>query len=360
MRAALWHGEPYIRAAVLYGLADLVRSRGGDPVELVSRVGIDPAALTDPDLLISYPRQGMLMELAAAEFDMPDLGLELALSIPPHFPNVGPVIFLAQLVDDLGGWIEQVLRYWRYHTNGYVLQMLDDDETGEVILRFWQSPLIAPPRQQIELNLASCCHMARVITAQPDMAPLVVRFRHDRPDSAHMHELAFRSDLEFGAEHNELLFARRHLSQPTSGRLKPLKTVFDSFMRYRIRHMPLYNQSIRTTTEIAIQTVLGSGMCSKEFIAESMGVTPGQLRRLLASNGATFSALLDGTRKAMACRMLAQTSVPISAVAELLEYSSTTALALAMKRWTGMTPSEYRAHAGIVVKDDEPEEGKVA
>src|SRR5690606_36842892 len=108
------------------------------------------------------------------------------------------------------------------------------------------------------------------------------------------------------------------------------------------------------------QAVLGSGMCSKEFIAESKGVTPGQLRRLLASNGATFSALLDGTRKAMACRMLAQTSVPISAVAGLLEYSSTTALALAMKRWTGMTPSEYRAHAGIVVKDDEPEDGKVA
>lgn len=346
MSAVHWRGEPYIRAAVLYGLADLIRSRGGDAVEFVSRVGIDPAALTDPDLLISYPRHGMLLELAAAELDMPDLGLELAMSIPPHFPNAGPIIFLARTAQNLGEWIEQASRYWRHHTNGHVMQKLDDEEADTVTLRFWQGPLTAPPRQQSELKLACCCHMMRIIAGQPRLSPLLVRFYHDRPASTHAHALAFGCDIEFAAEHNELVLDRRQLAQPASRRLASPKTMFDSFMRYRIRHMPLYNQSIRTTTEIAIRTMLGSGMCSKELVAESMGITAGQLRRLLANNGATFSELLDDTRKTLACYMLTQTGVPVSAVAGLLEYSSTTALALAMKRWTGTTPSAYRACRG--------------
>ena len=352
MNAGSWHGEPYIRAAVLYGFTDLVRPKGGDPVELLERVGIDPAALADPDMLISYPRHGMLMELAAKELDMPSLGLEWALGIPPHFPNVGPVVFIAQLVTTLKEWIEQGLRYWRAHTNGYVLQLIDDGGSDHIGFRFWQSPLISPPRQQMELMLGNTCQMARVITNHPDESPLRVRFRHHRPEDTSLHELLFRCGLEFDAEHNELVFDRKYLDYPTSGRLRPLKAIADSFIRYRIRNMPLYDQSVRTTTEITIQCVLGTGMCNKEFVAESMGVSARKLVRLLSREGTSFADLLDETRKAMACRLLAQTGVPISSVAVLLEYSSPTALTPAMKRWTGMTPSEYRANARIEIEGE--------
>lgn len=339
-------GEPYIRAAALYGLADLVRSRGGDAAEIALRVGIDPEALADPDLLVSFPRHGLLMEAVAAELDIPDLGLELALGIPPHFPNAGPVIFLARLADTLGGWIERMLGYWHHHTNGYFLQLMDDAEGGTATMRMQLDRPAAAPRQQCELQLASCCRMARVVTGQAEISAILTRFRHERPRSTRLHEQFFRSELEFGAAHDEIVFDRRHLVQPTSGGLGPPKAIFDSFVRYRIRQMSRYNQSVRTTTEIAIRAMLGSGMCSKEFIAESMGTTPGRLRRLLANNGTTFAGLLDETRRAMACRMLARSDAPVSAIAGLLDYSSATALALAMKRWTGMTPSQYRGRAG--------------
>lgn len=355
MSARSWQGEPYIRAAVLYGFSELVKAKGADPAELLERVGIDPAALTDPDMLISYPRHGVLMELVAKEFDMPSLGLEWALSIPPHFPNVGPVVFIAQLVSTLREWIEQGLRYWRAHTNGYVAQLIDDEATGHLAFRFWQSPIISPPRQQMELMLANTCQMARVVTGHPDESPLCVRFRHHRPDDQSLHELLFRCEVEFEAEHNEIVFERKYLDYPTKGRLRPLKAIADSFIRYRIRNMPLYDQSVRTTTEITIQCVLGTGMCNKEFVAESMGVSARKLVRLLAREGTSFADLLDDTRRNMACRLLAQTGVPIASVAALLEYSSPTALTPAMKRWTGMTPSEYRAGAGIDIEAADPE-----
>lgn len=345
MTAGGWHGEPYTIAAALYGFGDLVQSRGGDPVRLLERTGIDAEALTDPDMLISYPRHGVLMELAARELDAPAFGLELALSIPPHFPNVGPVVFIAQLASTLREWIEQGSRYSRARTNGYVLQLVDDGAPDHVSLRFWQSPLISPPRQQIELALGNAWNMVRVTTGRPDASPVRVCFRHHRPEDTGLHERLFRCELAFDVEHNEIVFERGHLDLPTSGRMKPLKAIADSFIRYRIRNMPFYDQSVRTTARITIQCMLGAGMCNKESVAESMGVNPRKLHRLLAGAGTSFADLLDDTRRTMACRLLAQTGIPICAIAELLEYSSNTALALAMRRWTGMTPSEYRARA---------------
>jgi len=305
-------------------------------------VGIDPGALTDPDMLISYPRHGTLMELTARELDLPSLGLQWALSIPPYFPNVGPVIFIAPLVATGREWLERCSRYWRVHSNGHALQLVEDEDSNQVRIRFWQSPLIPPPRQQMELMLGNTCHMARVVMNHPDDCPALVRFRHHRPEDTSLHHRLFRCDLEFDAEHNEIVLERKHLDGPISGHLKPLKAIADSFIRYRIGNMPLYNQSIRTTTEITIQCMLGTGLCSMPFVADSMGVNPRQLHRLLAHAGTSFANLLDETRRTMACRLLTETDVPISAIAGLLEYTTTTALALAMKRWTGMTPREYR------------------
>lgn len=57
----------------------------------------------------------------------------------------------------------------------------------------------------------------------------------------------------------------------------------------------------------------------------------------------------------MAQRLLTQTGVPISAIAGLLEYGATSALALDMKRWTNMTATENRAWIGQL-QADEPHE----
>lgn len=347
MTAVPWHGEPYIRAAVLHGFGDIVKPRGGNALELLNQAGIDPAALADPDMLISWPRLGILMESTAAILDAPYLGLEWALSIPPHFPNVGPIIFLAQLAGNLGGWIEQSMRYWRYYTNAYSLHLFDDKDSETVTLRFSQNLTTSSQRQQMEFLFGTCCHMARVVTGKPEMSTVLVRFRHREPGDLGLHKQIFGPIVEFDAPENEITFFRTHLSSPTDGRLDSLRSVANSFIRDRIRHMPLYSQSVRTTTEITIQTVLGTGMCTKEFIAASMGTNPRKLHRLLANQGTSFADLLDETRKTMAYRMLSQTDVPVSAIAGLLEYSSTTALTLAMKRWTGMTPSAYRARPGI-------------
>jgi hypothetical protein len=119
-------GAHYIRGVVMVGFAELVTSAGGDPIALVEKAGFSKDVLSEPDGLISWGRLGVLMELAAVELDKPSFGLDWALSVPSHFPNVGPVPLMAHFVETARELAKSIIQYWRYHTNALALQLLDD------------------------------------------------------------------------------------------------------------------------------------------------------------------------------------------------------------------------------------------
>lgn len=120
--------------------------------------------------------------------------------------------------------------------------------------------------------------------------------------------------------------------------------------------MPRYHPSVSTSTSLAVKAVLGVGICSKEFIARALRSSPRKLQRLLAREGTTYDEILDAVRRDMAGQLLADTTAPISTIAAMLEFASAAALTLAVRRWTGMTPSAYRA-SRLAAGDLEPATG---
>lgn len=337
------HAETYIRASVLHGFAELAAENGVHAAALLERAGLPAKALTDADMLISWRRLGVLMETAASEWEQPSLGLRWALAVSEPFPNVGPVGLLANFTGTVGEWLRVSMQYWRYHTNAYALQLIEDDGTGEFILRFHHDHLAFPPRQQMEYTLGSTCEMARVITGFEDSRLKRINFQHARPLDLSLHERVFRCPVVFEAAHNEIVFDPGLLDYSTRGRLKPLRALFDLYIRYRIRHMPLYDQSMRATVAAAIPAMIGTGVCTLEAIAQSLALSPKKLQRLLAQENTAFSDILEEVRQTMATRLLAETDVPVASIAGLLGYASNTPFTFAFKRWKGMSPREYRA-----------------
>lgn len=102
------HDRSSIRSSVLSGFAEFVESRNGNPIDLIEQVRIDPRALGAPDMLVSFTRVGMLLEHAARKLGIAALGLEWALGIPAHFPNLGPTLLLKEATATFEEWIERV------------------------------------------------------------------------------------------------------------------------------------------------------------------------------------------------------------------------------------------------------------
>ena len=131
------------------------------------------------------------------------------------------------------------------------------------------------------------------------------------------------------------------LDYPTNGHLKLFKGVLDRYIRYRIRQMPVYDQTMTAT--VAIRSTIGTGRCSVDFIAHSLGVSVKKLQRLLALENTSFSDILDEVRHTIAVRLLSESDAPISRVAGLLDYSTVPPFTLAFRRWTGVSPRAFRS-----------------
>jgi len=334
-------GAHYIRGAVIIGFAELVTAAGGDPVALVEKAGFSRNVLREPDGLISWERLGVLMDLAARELDKPSFGLEWALSVPPHFPNVGPVSLMTHFVETARELVEAVIQYWRYHTNAFTLQLLDDRTSPCVIYRYHNESPVPVSRQLMEYMLGTGCRMARTMMSR-DENPTLVRFRHGRPPDTALHDAIFRSPIEFEAAHDEFVLDRKMLDYPTNGHLRLFKGVLDRYIRYRIRQMPVYDQTMTATVAAAIRSMIGTGHCSVDFIAHSLGVSTKKLQRLLALEETSFSDILDEVRHTIAVRLLSESDAPISRVAGLLDYSTVPPFTLAFRRWTGVSPRAFR------------------
>ena len=67
------------------------------------------------------------------------------------------------------------------------------------------------------------------------------------------------------------------------------------------------------------------------------------LERRLAERGITFGTLLDDVRCKLAKQYLHDTDVGLERLAYLTGYSEPPALVRAFKRWTRMTPKQFRS-----------------
>ena len=107
-------GQSYIRSVAVIGLADFIDSRGGDSEALFSACGLTARGVTHKETFIPFRKMCQLLELSAKQLNMPQFGIEWALSMPSHFPSVGPAMLLAQLSRDLEDWIRSCIRYYKY------------------------------------------------------------------------------------------------------------------------------------------------------------------------------------------------------------------------------------------------------
>jgi AraC-like DNA-binding protein len=77
--------------------------------------------------------------------------------------------------------------------------------------------------------------------------------------------------------------------------------------------------------------------------ARALGVSARSLRRQLAAEGVSYSELVERARVAAAKRMLRDPRTSIQEAAYAMGFAAPAAFHRAFKRWTGMTPKQYRA-----------------
>lgn len=177
---------------------------------------------------------------------------------------------------------------------------------------------------------------------------LAARFQHLAPADLDPYAKAFGCRLEFGADHYELVFDRAVLDLPLAVTPTVLSSYFGAFLEYQMQRRQHYDQSITATIELAVASLMGTGLCTLEFVADAIGISPKKLQRLLAQEDTSFSEVCNTVRRDTAYRILAETDAPLTSVAGLLDYASIVPFSNAFRRWSGFAPTAFRKQARII------------
>jgi AraC-like DNA-binding protein len=90
-------------------------------------------------------------------------------------------------------------------------------------------------------------------------------------------------------------------------------------------------------------------------VAAELTMSRRTLQRHLDTCGVSFRKLRDDARLREACRLLGETSMPVSEVANCLGFLEVASFSNAFRRWTGRTPTQYRLRHADRVTCESPD-----
>ncbi|MBS0524206.1 MAG: AraC family transcriptional regulator [Proteobacteria bacterium] len=323
-----------VRAAALTAFPEVARSFGLEPNILLSAVGIDVSALSDPDMRISAPAVGRLLEMAAQQSKVEAFGLHMAET--RSLAILGPIGLLVREEPTARHAIRSLGNYLMLHNETLMLR-LDQVEDKAVLSLEIHLEKQQPFRQGVELSVGVLYRILQPLLGR-DWRPIVC-FTHEPPERRDVHHRLFGPRVDFRCNYNGLIFGAHDLDRPVPG----ANPVFAQHARRYLQSlMDRHGDTLEAKLRELVRTQLPSGRCTVERLAHQVGCDRRTLQRKLALEQVTFNAILDSVRSELAVRLLQNRDANLDLASDMLGFSS----ASAFSRWFlgafGKRPSEWR------------------
>jgi AraC-like DNA-binding protein len=326
---------PQVRAAALTNYVEVARFCGLDPTPMLKRARISPAALGDPDRMISRVAAAQLLEDSAAASGCQSFGLLMAES--RTLSTLGALSLLVMHQGNARGVIDGLVQYQSVLSEAHAISIEDDG--GVAIIRTGFTTGIGS-RQAIELLTGTVCRtISEVVSGR--WHPESAHFIHAAPDDLAVHRRVFQCPIVFDSDFNGLACPSAWLDAPNPA----AESVMARHAR-RYLDMLIPKPADGTITERARRSVylmLPAGRATLEQVAENMGLNPRTLQRLLEREGRSFAVLLGDARRELALRYLSNSTHSVAAIAQMTGYSSPSSFTRWFAAEFGVAPAAWRA-----------------
>ncbi|MFT5710816.1 MAG: AraC-like DNA-binding protein [Halioglobus sp.] len=167
-----------------------------------------------------------------------------------------------------------------------------------------------------------------------------VCFTYPEPGEVGLYRSLFRCELEFDAPYNQMWI------RPDVQDLPLPLTNKSAFILCEAQCKKLLSDRKEQSPLVSkVQSLLFQNprnFPSLDEMAQSLSITPRNLRRQLSDSGYNYSQLISNVKSQWAKELLASQTLSIDKIAELLGYTETTNFRRAFKSWTNISPSQFR------------------
>ncbi|MCV2874595.1 AraC family transcriptional regulator [Defluviimonas sp. WL0050] len=320
---------------VLYPLGKAFALRGGDIDALLARNRIPLGALSDPAMLVEATACYAAMEDMAETLGDPYFGATVAIEVArkgtpglreaaSHAATLGD--FLSRVIVEVSKQVDNVR---------YSLIVLPDVASLEILRTI---RVLRPSRQLDAVGVAFYVTVIRQgIGGTFDPKDILVTV----PTTAGLPPGFLPKQALVKSEINGL-----RISFPPQWLWTPFSLDWDLVEASRGEFAP---DGTSEAPLSYLRSMLADNIAQHDLtldvFAAICGLHPRRVQRILQAKGTSFSQMKDDVRQSVSEDLLSNTTLPISQVALQVGLSGPAALDRAFRRWTGKTPTGFRAES---------------
>lgn len=214
-------------------------------------------------------------------------------------------------------------------------------DTTRIWIEQW-SPWNDTLRYTVDLFMAAIMSWATANAPMP-LRPLRVGFRYERPDNVSPYDTLFApAPVAFGADDSFQIYENDALDQPVIGASQDVFAVFEDKVQRSLGNLERGDTWAFRTRQRILEAMKGEAP-SVDRVAGELAVSVRKLQQRLSDEQTSYSRVLTDARRDLAEEFLKAGEVGNDEIAYLLGYSEVSVFSRSFKKWTGQTPSDFRA-----------------
>jgi AraC-like DNA-binding protein len=325
----------YVHLGVAQEIPPTLRDFGIDPDPIIREAGLDPPLFDDGASIVAQAALGRLLTLSVERTRCPHFGLLVGRRAT--LLSLGLVGRLMQHSETVGDALRVLVSNLSLQDPDTAPSLTVSGDTA--LFSFWVSRPEAESTDQIsDGGLAVTVNILRALCGS-DWNPREVLVPRTAPADREPYWRHFRAPVRFDQEVATLVMPAGDLDRAVTGADPMLRAMLaEQIQQMKSNQAPEFADDIRRL----LRTRLTSRRCSAENIAHLLTMHRRTLSRRL-QGGIGYRALTNEIRFEIARQLLEDTNVPLSQIAAALAYSEASAFTRAFRRWSGETPSTWRA-----------------
>jgi len=327
-----------VRISVVWQMPKVMRGFGVDLGELLEAAGVRKDIFDDRENVIPYQAFGHLLFECEKRSNCDHI--LLLISQHTRLADFGLAGQLALCAENAGDGLQRLVDHFNLHSSATTVSLITSGNFTRFVYAIAEQGMTSTGRFQLGAMVISYNILQDLFGSA--WLPTVITVASRRPANPRPAQKFFHAPLQFDSDESAVVFETRWLDQ----RLPPV----DPLVRQRVEGEARAQRAailsdLPATLRRILRKQLIIGDCSMDQVAAMLGVHRRTLDRHLQEHGEQFGELLESVKEDVARQLLRDTDLQVQQIAEALHFSSAANFATAFRRWSEMTPSEYRRRA---------------
>jgi AraC-like DNA-binding protein len=331
---------PVVNIGWIHPFLEILGEIGVPCDELLERANLPTLAVDDGSLVVPTAKIYEFVALARHETGISDLGLRAGsrFEIAPLLPDAERTWMRPGVFRSIESFIDVALES-SSNVDMWIESKSDPAKTTEFFYLGTFGP-DHPAFQTVEQFMVALMVRWTRYGAGPKWNPARVNLRSARVPCEAIRRLAGDAEVRCGQAATSIVFPSQQFSGPME-RFPERGSAVWTRHRKRLARWD-ETEDLAGSLRVVLRAYLPDGSPNIEQAARLTGTSVRTLQRRLKEQGISYSQLLEDLRHDLAIFLLRDRSRRVTDIARELGYRDPAIFTRAFRRWTGLTPSQYR------------------